>query len=570
MDSGTTRAIVLAVFAIAVASAALLSVGGPTVFLNGEKLEGLEVISTPRGHSVPLKEASRLFGADVKSDQKGGFLVEGGKTDSSYISASELTKSGNRYFVDLRTLIQNLGGEVGGDDKRISVELPPSKLVSASARPGEISLRFEKYASFSRTTRGSNGVEFKFFNVEKGNLHEVIELPKDYSYVKAARLLDRGDGQLILHLEYREGMSPTVKTTRGDSGFHFNLKLKPPEKDGDLPAPLKPERGEFSYNQTQLWVAGSSHTIHYLEVSEWRENYRLLPVIAEGEVGKGAKLPEMVQDSFGVAGINANFFDTSSYTPIGLLIKDGKLLSQDWGNRAAVGIDYFGRLKFFRPKVDLFLSTPVEKITIQGLNRPPGDDDLVAYTAEYGKKLTVKGSSVFLTLEDGKVLSRSSRPPVSIEAEQTVVIATGDKLKEIQGINRGDVAKYEWRMEPFVPLLTGAVSAGPLLVENGEDVLDLDEENFTKESNLVRSRANRSVLATTVDGNLLFIVVSDGGIGLEDLPSLLLKSGLNIENAIAFDGGSSAGVIYRDGVNYRSVGGSRRIPVGLVLVSKSQ
>jgi len=570
MDSGTTRAIVLAVFALTVVSAVLLSGGGPTVFLNGEKLEGLDVIGTPRGHSVPLKEAALLFGAGVKSHREGGFLVEGGKTDSSYISADELTKSGDRYFVDLRTLVQNLGGKVGGDDKRISVELPPSQLVSASARPGEISLNFEKYASFSRTTRGSNGVEFKFFNVEKGNLDEVIELPQDFSYVKSARLLEHRDGQLILHLEYREGMSPTVKTTRGESGFQFHVKLKPPEKDGDLPTPLKPKRGEFSYNRIQLWAAGSSHTIHYLEVSEWRENYHLVPVIAEGEVGRGAKLPELVRDNFGVAGINTNFFDTSSYTPIGLIVKNGKLLSQDWGNRAAIGIDYFGRLNFFRPKVDLFLRTPVEDIPIQGLNRPRGDDDLVAYTAEYGKRLSVKGSSIFLTLENGKVLSRSSRPPVSIGAEQTVVVATGDKVKEIQGISPGDVANYEWRMKPFVPLLTGAVSAGPLLVKNGKNVLDLEEENFTKESGLVRSRARRSVLATTMDGDLLFIVVSNGGIGLEDLPGLLLKSGLNIENAIAFDGGSSAGIIYRDGVNYRSVGGNRRIPVGLVLVSKSQ
>lgn len=570
MDSGTTRAIVLAVFALTVVSAVLLSGGGPTVFLNGQKLEGLDVIGTPRGHSVPLKEAALLFGAGVKSHREGGFLVEGGKTDSSYISADELTKSGDRYFVDLRTLVQNLGGRVGGDGKSIRVELSPSKLVSTSARPGEISLNFEKYASFSRTTRGSNGVEYKFFNVEKGNHDEVIELPQDFSYVKSARLLEHRDGQLILHLEYREGMSPTVKTTRGESGFQFHLELKPPEKDHDFPTPLKPKRGEFSYNRTQLWAAGSSHTIHYLEVSEWRENYRLVPVIAEGEVGRGAKLSELVRDNFGVAGINTNFFDISSYTPIGLIVKNGKLLSQDWGNRAAIGIDYFGRLKFFRPKVDLFLRTPVEDIPIQGLNRPRGDDDLVAYTAEYGKRLSVKGSSIFLTLENGKVLSRSSLPPVSIGADQTVVVATGDKVKEIQGINTGNVAKYEWRMKPFVPLLTGAVSAGPLLVKNGKNVLDLDEENFTKESGLVRSRARRSVLATTMDGDLLFIVVSNGGIGLEDLPGLLLKSGLNIENAIAFDGGSSAGIIYRDGVNYRSVGGNRRIPVGLVLVSKSQ
>jgi exopolysaccharide biosynthesis protein len=123
-------------------------------------------------------------------------------------------------------------------------------------------------------------------------------------------------------------------------------------------------------------------------------------------------------------------------------------------------------------------------------------------------------------------------------------------------------------MEPFVPMLRGAVSAGPLLIKDGRDVLDLERENFSSNGGLVQSRATRTVLATTAEDNLLFIVVSGAGVGLEALPGLLRKSGLDIENAIAFDGGSSAGMIYRDGVRIESVGGSRRIPVGLALIPR--
>jgi exopolysaccharide biosynthesis protein len=120
-----------------------------------------------------------------------------------------------------------------------------------------------------------------------------------------------------------------------------------------------------------------------------------------------------------------------------------------------------------------------------------------------------------------------------------------------------------------VPLLRGAVSAGPLLIKDGRNALSLAKEDFTRGSSLVQSNARRSVLATTGDGGLLFILISNDGIGLDELPSLLLDAELNIENAIAFDGGSSAGLIYRDGVTMESVGGSRRVPVGLVLVSQS-
>lgn len=570
MDSGVTRAIVLAVFGIAVVSVVLLQGGGPVVFLNGQRLEGLQVISTPRGYSVPLEKAARLFGAKVDSGREGGYLVEWGKTDSFYVDLDDLVRSGGRYFIDLGSLVEDLGGQVATNERSLKVNIPPSRLISASAVSNGLSLNFGKYAAFSRTSTGGHGLEFRFFNVDPGEVEQEIELPRNFSYIQAARLLEREDGQLVLHLESREGVSPTVKTSRGQSGFHFQLEFESPGKDEALPTPLQPELKEFSYNRMQLWEAGSNHTVHYLEVSQWREDYRLVPAVSEGGLGRGTKLPELVRDNFGVAGINANFFDTSTYTPIGLVIKDGKLLSRDWGNRAAVGIDYFGRLKFFRPDVDLFLRTPSEDITIEGLNRPTGDDDLVAYTAEYEEGLSGKGSSIFLTLEDGKVLSRSTHPPISIGSEQTVLVGTGDRMEELQEIRPGDKAKYKWTMDPFVPLLRGAVSAGPLLVKNGKNALDLERENFTTNSNLVQSRARRSILATTVGGDLLFMVVSDRGIGLEALPELLLKTGLNIQNAIAFDGGSSAGVIYRDGISYRSIGGDRRIPVGLVLVSKSQ
>lgn len=117
-------------------------------------------------------------------------------------------------------------------------------------------------------------------------------------------------------------------------------------------------------------------------------------------------------------------------------------------------------------------------------------------------------------------------------------------------------------------MLRGAVSAGPLLIKDGRDVLDLERENFAANGGLVRSRARRTVLASTTEGDLLFIVVSGAGVGLEALPGLLRKSGLDIESAIAFDGGSSAGMIYRDGVRIETVGGNRRIPVGLALIPR--
>ncbi|MBS3736363.1 MAG: phosphodiester glycosidase family protein [Candidatus Bipolaricaulota bacterium] len=569
MDSGVTRVLVLTAFALTAASVILLSGGTPTVFLNGDRLGDLEIIDSSDGPQVALKQAARLFGARTDPGRDGGYVLEWGKTDSFYVDKRRLSTSGGKKFIDLDLLVENLDGRVSYRGNRANVRIKSAKLLSVSTRAGELSLNFDRYSSFSRSKKG-NTLDLRFFNAVKTVGAGGINIQKVSSYLSEASVITSQNRQVILRLGLKQGVTTTVKTHRGESGFHFKLELQRPESGGSFtPAEDKfTKKQNFSYNQMQLWADGGRQTIHYLEISSWDQEYRLVPVLSGGKVGRGSQLTRLVQDNFGVAGLNANFFDPGTYTPIGLIIKDGDLLSRDWGSRAAVGIDYFGRLNFFRPDLDLFIRTSEENIQVQGLNRPAGKDDLVVYTPEYGKKISPGRSYVSLELRNGHVLSRSFTAPSSVEGNRRVVVATGNQRANLEGLREGDEAKFDWTMEPFIPMLRGAVSAGPLLIKNGRNVLDLEEENFSHNGGLVQSRASRSVLATTGEGELLFIVVAGAGLGLEALPGLLSKSGLGIENAIAFDGGSSAGMVYRDGVRIETVGGMRRIPVGLALIPR--
>jgi len=569
MDSGVTRALVLAAFALTAVAAIFISSGTPGVYLNGDRLDDLKVLESSSGPRVPLKQAAQLFGARTDPGREGGYVLEWGKTDSFYVDKEVLFSNGGINFVDLDLLVDHLGGQINYNGNRLDVNIPPARLLSASARSNELSLNFEKYSSFSRSSTGST-IVFRFFNTKKASSLGALDVSEVSSYVNEAAFLSEGDQQIVLRLDLKKGVKTTIKTNRGESGFHFQLEFDLQERGSSLTPPddkLTTEQ-KFSYNQMQLWADGGRQTLHYLEISDWNQGYRLVPVLPGGKVGKGSKLSRLVQDNFGVAGLNANFFDPGTYTPIGLVIKDGELLSRDWGKRAALGIDYFGRLKFFRPDLDLFVRAAGKNITVQGLNRPVGNDDLVVYTPEYGKNINSGNSSLFIEIQNEKVLSRSFSPPASVGLNRTVVVATGDKRKNLDDLMEGDVAEFDWTMEPFIPMLRGAVSAGPLLIKDGRNVLDLDRENFSQNGGLVRSKATRTVLATTGSGDLLFVVVSGAGVGLEALPGLLSKSGLDIENAIAFDGGSSAGMIYRDGVSIESVGGARRIPVGLALIPR--
>jgi len=569
MDSGVTRALVLAAFALTAVSVIFISGGTPTVFLNGDRLDGLEVLGSSNGPRVPLKRAAQLFGARTDPGRDDGFVLEWGETDSFYVNRRTLSAKAGKQFIDLDFLVENLGGRVNYRGNRADVKIPPATLLSVSTRTGGLSLNFDKYSSFSRSNSGDTLI-LRFFNAVKSSNLANRNFQEDGPYFREASVRDGEDGQLLLRLSLKEGATTTIKTNRGESGFHFQVEFNEQGAERTVAPSEGSLTGEhnLSYNRMELWADGGRQLLHYLEISDWSEGYRLVPVLPGGKVGRGSELTRLVQENFGVAGLNANFFDPGTFTPIGLVIKDGKLLSRDWGERAAVGIDYFGRLRFFRPDLDLFLRTSGRKVTVQGLNRPVGDDDLVVYTSEYGKSLSSGGYAVVLEIQNGRILARTSTAPGSVQPNRTVVIATGEKTALLEGLVEGDRAEFDWTMEPFVPMLRGAVSAGPLLIKDGIDVLDLERENFSSNGGLVQSRATRTVLATTAEDNLLFIVVSGTGVGLEALPGLLRKSGLDIENAIAFDGGSSAGMIYRDGVRIESVGGSRRIPVGLALIPR--
>jgi len=569
MDSGVTRALVLAGFALTALTVLFITSGTPNVFLNGNRLEELDVIESSRGPQVPLQQTARLFGARTDPGREGGYVLEWGKTGSFYVDRKSISSSGGKEYIDLDLLAENLGGQVNYRGNRANVRIAPARLVSVSERRGELSLNFDKYSHFTRTREGKN-LKVRFFNAVKSSSSGSVKVSSIGSYATEASTVTSEDQQLVLELSLNEGVSTSIKTSRGESGFNFQLDFVR-EPDGDSIGPIEGKltsKQNFSYNQMRLWADGGRQTLHYLEISNWKQGYRLVPVLPGNKVGRGGKLLDLVQENFGVAGLNANFFDPSTYTPIGLVIKNGKLLSRDWGTRAALGIDYFGRLEFFRPDLDLFLRTSVGEVTVLGLNRPAGSDDLVVYTQEYGGDLSPGSASTSLVIRGGEIIDRSFAPPGSPEIGEILVVATGDKKSDISGLREGDGAEFDWTMKPYVPMLRGAVSAGPLLIKDGRTVLDLQRENFSSNGGLVQSRARRTVLATDSGGDLLFIVVSGAGVGLEALPGLLEQSGLDIENAIAFDGGSSAGMIYRDGVRIESVGGNRRIPVGLALIPR--
>jgi len=316
--------------------------------------------------------------------------------------------------------------------------------------------------------------------------------------------------------------------------------------------------------------------VRYLYVAEWWDDYRLIPTTPESGVGTLAPLEEMARTRAATAAVNANFFDPATGLPVGLLIRDGIVERANHGRRAALGIDLLGRLVFFHPQVSLYVRSGEGKVAVDDVNRPIRTDELVLYTESYVETIAPSPSQMLrvVRIHKGQVVGAGNeRDPVP-DGSASLLVASGAARTRIAFLSVGDEAAPGYDLDEGPLLITDAVSAGPLLVDEGRDALDLAAEGFDPDSALARGLAARSVLATDWTGGLLLLTVTKDatsvGADFWDLVAILQRLPTPVRSAIAFDGGHSSSLVLREGAGYRELGSGGEVAVGLLLVPKGR
>ena len=577
MDTDTARILFIGTVAAAVLMSVVLTTVQPEVYINGHKAEGLSPSLSNDKLQVPLNETARLLGARVSAGSKGGVSLRWGRGNTSTIPSEEIFYSNGERYLFLERLAHIMDLELARRGKDWRVKTQVSEFRSIRFTGDAFLIKFDRFAPVSARRLGPRKVLLTFYNCQTSN-----------------RSFNSSPGDLIRKVNIQPGEVNSLKVkVTFSSPVDYNFTNRAGAQEGRLlfvagVSPAQPEEvptPELSTPET-LPRAGkridfhtitdrlgsSTHTLYYLEAKNWREHFDLETVIPERGVGSRDSLRSLISIHSAVAGINANFFDPSTGLPIGLVVRDGEILSDNWGGRAGLAVDSSGTLNFLRPSIALQVNQGVSSISVDDINRPIGNNELIVYTENYAGEILGNpgGSKTVVHMEGGRIVSTSEATHYIGNNTEYTLVASGYRSYDLQGLEYGEEASFEWNIDPPVPLIEEAVSAGPLLIKDGRNVLNIVREDFSAGSGLVNSAAVRSVVATTKNDSLLFIVVKNSGISLHDLPELLLSSDLNIDCAMALDGGSSAGVVYRQGSSYREVGGSREIPVGLALVPKNQ
>ncbi len=310
-----------------------------------------------------------------------------------------------------------------------------------------------------------------------------------------------------------------------------------------------------------------------------------------------------------IAAINGDFFDFTANS-LGLAIQDGELMSETMDYRVCLGIQEQSVVMDVLSTSGLLTIADRHGFAVRGINRLPGQGEIVVLTPRFARSLPVKKPGIVVRIDNVELPLRVSKemvgkiglitpfesgeslppcPPESVE-----IVAFGETGKSLGATaNRDD--KVTLRFDLFATPMDGgrghyasrsgrpggvgfvpqwakieqAIGGGPWLLRDGNIAVDTLEQRFTEGAKFAATRHPRSAVGVTKDGTLILVTV-DGrqawseGISLPDLAKLMKR--LGVVNAINLDGGGSTSMIVHGGVvNAPSDGRLRPIPNGLLV-----
>ena len=518
---------------------------------------------------VPLREFGLWLGVETATSAA-GLQVRSAVGEQSFTRDAFPIVNGV-YYIALTQLAAIAGAQVHWIGNDVYVECTPVPLTSVESDPNRVVARFSAFVPYRLTAAAPGRVVVTFYHTALATAPRQVTVTG--GAVRGMEIAPGDNNTAVLTILTTGETVPAIKRFTAPGFYSVSLTFNH-HAEVESQTEISPTITSYEVNSN---LGAGPVQIRYLYIDSWTAHYRLVPAVPSTGVGTIADLATIARAHGAAAGINANFYDTATDDPVGLLIVDGVILSSNYQRRAALGIDIFGKLTFFNPHVTIYLRTDTGKIAVDDVNRPISPDEVIAYTPGYaGPIRTGLAPDTFrvVTIRDGRVVSAEDAPYIIPDRSATVVVACGAARDRLAGLSVGDAATLGYTLDQGNLLITNAVSAGPLLISNGNDVLNPAAEGFSPGSYLVSGQAARSVLAVDKLGGMILLTVlknsASVGANFHDLLTILHSLPFPIRDAIAFDGGHASSLVFRDGAYYRELAAGGKVAVGLLLIPTGQ
>lgn len=284
--------------------------------------------------------------------------------------------------------------------------------------------------------------------------------------------------------------------------------------------------------------------------------------LARGKAADRALVSHIARRLHGVAAINGSFFQgTRVQSAVGLLMRNGELISDSGHRRTSLGLLRDGRVVMGIPAITTGLSYPDTGrfVRVNGVNQPRLNHQTIVYTPRFGAYTRTNRWGREVVVSGGRVV-RYSYGNTRIPPQGFVISAHG-KGAEIQRLYPLG-QRIDLRTQALAPwdqaetILTGA----PQLVHHGRIYNTFFQENLSP--SLMAPNA-RSAIGYTHNHKLLLVTIKpqghSRGVTLTRLAQIMRR--LGALEAMALDGGGSTSLYLAS----RPANAQRRVSNALVV-----
>lgn len=304
--------------------------------------------------------------------------------------------------------------------------------------------------------------------------------------------------------------------------------------------------------------ATAPRLIYALRFSPTVGNVKAMPELGQGKVyadddTKGrATVSEMVARTGAIAGINGDFFPFTG-RPLGLMVRDGQLISEPVKPRAAFG---WGGANSAAGIINWHITVTAEgqaPLDLDGIDQQCGPNCCVVNDPSAGFALSQKPATCVVIKVDKPMLGAEGQfdgvvqnlfadsTSVPLGPDALVMMGEGTKAAYLNALQPGQKVSFNVQTDGLdLDKLSNVIGGGPMLVQNGHAFVDWQDEGFKPD--FAQKRHPRSAIGHTKDGDIWVVAVDgrqNGSVGatLDEMAAIMLK--LGCVDAINMDGGGS-------------------------------
>ncbi|HTL88015.1 MAG TPA: phosphodiester glycosidase family protein [Leptolyngbya sp.] len=300
------------------------------------------------------------------------------------------------------------------------------------------------------------------------------------------------------------------------------------------------------WRQKSLTVGSNQFPIVWLEVNPRQPGLTIRPILPNSTTLIGtAPLLQTAQRTLATAAINGGYFNRNNQLPLGAIKLDNRFASGAILHRGVAGWDAAGNWKFDRLTVqETLVLGSGQRFPLTAFNSAFVQAGIARYTSDWG--------STYTTLSDNEILipvqtNQVGTQQTAATAGTVIPIPTTGYLLVFRS-NRTAAVSFTpstpVQLESvFTPAdlaaLPNLIGGGPLLIQNGQIVLNGQLEQFS--TAFIQETAARSAIGQTADGKILIVTAQNNiagrGASLSDMAEIMQQ--LGAANALNLDGGSS-------------------------------